>query len=99
MIFTRQYKPYVDSIYLLNQINNSPKIIIPEKEAVRIRCQRCQYEWPYSGKNNFVARCPHCRTTVTIKKSLLQSGSKVTNSRQIATAVTNQPSKEEHNYG
>ena len=86
-------------IVLLLVRNISNKIIIPEKEAVRIRCHRCQHIWSYAGNNNFVARCPHCRTTVTIKKSQFQSDSTVTNSRQIATVVTNQPVKEEHNYG
>lgn len=86
-------------VLLLNPIYNTQKVIIPEREAIRIRCQRCKYVWLYTGKNNFVARCPHCRTTVTIKKRLLQSDSG-TNSDKIATGVMNQPTgKKEHNYG
>jgi len=42
-----------------------------------IRCQRCQYEWYYRGKNLELVRkvpyplwvqCPRCRTTVKFEK-------------------------------
>lgn len=43
-------------------------IIIPEKKGKKLNCQRCKYWWVYTGNNQFVCSCPHCRTTVTIKK-------------------------------
>lgn len=41
-----------------------------------LKCQRCDHEWLYTGKNRYAATCPHCRTYVTLKKHsiLLKDG-------------------------
>ena len=35
---------------------------------MNLACQRCKHEWNYTGKNKYYAHCPHCKTTVSIKK-------------------------------
>ena len=39
-----------------------------EQNVIPLKCQRCRHKWHYTGKNKYVATCPHCRTYVTIKK-------------------------------
>ena len=33
---------------------------------MRLKCQRCGHIWDYHGKNQWVAHCPHCKTSVWI---------------------------------
>jgi hypothetical protein len=39
---------------------------------VNIKCQRCLHKWKYKGKNPFFTLCPHCRTTVSVKKNKIK---------------------------
>ena len=34
----------------------------------KLRCQRCFHEWEYGGKNPYFTLCPHCRTTVRVRR-------------------------------
>ena len=39
-----------------------------EVKGVKLSCQRCHYNWAYTGNNPYVCACPHCRTSVTVHK-------------------------------
>lgn len=39
-------------------------------KAVNLKCQRCGYEWTYTGLSDWYASCPMCRTSVSIKKQV-----------------------------
>ena len=41
--------------------------------AVRVKCQRCGYEWTYKGKSKWYACCPMCRTSVNLKKRRIKN--------------------------
>ena len=45
--------------------------MILQKPAKPLKCQRCLHEWPYTGKNEYFATCPHCRTYVNVKKNVI----------------------------
>jgi Zn finger protein HypA/HybF involved in hydrogenase expression len=45
-----------EELQLQNDINNY------------LRCQRCNHFWKYKGHNNYVAACPHCKTTIQVRK-------------------------------
>jgi len=34
-------------------------------------CQRCGYKWKYKGEAIYIASCPICKTSVSIKKAEL----------------------------
>ena len=58
--------------------------VIHQSGATPIKCPRCSHSWAYNGKNNYVATCPHCRTTLSIRKNkiILQVDRKCPNSGQ-----------------
>lgn len=35
---------------------------------MKIKCQRCKYEWEYKGKSEWYASCPKCRTAINVRK-------------------------------
>ncbi|HKI07814.1 MAG TPA: hypothetical protein VKA09_05420 [Nitrososphaeraceae archaeon] len=37
-------------------------------KQLELHCQRCLHEWEYRGQNTYFTLCPHCRTTVRIRK-------------------------------
>lgn len=43
-------------------------VITLSRKVEPLRCHRCLHFWEYSGKNMYVATCPHCRTQLSIKK-------------------------------
>jgi len=50
--------------------------VITNKETdsrIKLRCQRCFHEWQYGGKNPYFTLCPHCRTTVRVRKNKIES--------------------------
>jgi Zn finger protein HypA/HybF involved in hydrogenase expression len=51
-----------------NCTNIMSVILQREIRVEPMKCHRCSHEWNYSGKNIYVATCPHCRTTLTIRK-------------------------------
>lgn len=36
-------------------------------KRMKLKCQRCNHEWIYQGKNPYYASCPFCKTSVSIK--------------------------------
>ena len=44
-------------------------VVIPERKAIPLHCQRCNHFWNYCGLNTFVVSCPHCKTSVSVKKA------------------------------
>ncbi|HSF50933.1 MAG TPA: hypothetical protein VLA74_09260 [Nitrososphaeraceae archaeon] len=68
-------------------------IIIPQKEGKKLNCQRCGHFWIYTGLNQFICSCPHCRTTITInkknKKNPLHDEVRVGGSAQHAMVIEN----------
>jgi hypothetical protein len=54
------------TIFLKNMTDISSVIL--QKTARPIQCPRCAHKWYYTGKNEYIDSCPHCRTTVSIKK-------------------------------
>ncbi len=49
--------------------------VIIQQKAIPLICHRCEYYWLYKQKNDNhvpnIAICPKCRTTVTIRKSMV----------------------------
>jgi hypothetical protein len=45
------------------------KRIKVERYVIPMVCGRCSYAWNYTGKNEYVATCPLCRTKLSIKKN------------------------------
>lgn len=35
---------------------------------MKIKCQRCKYEWEYKGKSKWYTSCPKCRTSINVRK-------------------------------
>ena len=35
---------------------------------MKLKCQRCKYEWDYQGKSDWYTSCPRCRTSIKVKK-------------------------------
>ena len=35
---------------------------------MKLKCQRCGYEWDYKGKSKWYTSCPKCKTSVKIKE-------------------------------
>jgi hypothetical protein len=58
MLYIAQAHIYTNKLY----------IIVAKKKVELLRCHRCSHFWEYSGKNVYVATCPHCRTQLSIKK-------------------------------
>lgn len=40
-------------------------------KIIMLKCPRvtCRHKWDYTGKNNWVASCPRCKTTVSVKQA------------------------------
>jgi DNA-directed RNA polymerase subunit RPC12/RpoP len=49
-------------------VKGSKQII---KVVYPVKCHRCSYEWDFSGKNLYLATCPHCGTKVSIRKQIV----------------------------
>jgi hypothetical protein len=64
----------VDSLILVS--NCMYERIKVEMYAIPMACSRCSYAWNYTGKNEYVATCPLCRTKLSIKKNnrIMQTG-------------------------
>jgi len=37
---------------------------VSNKNPIKLKCQRCDWNWNYSGTNEWMATCPHCGTKV-----------------------------------
>ena len=61
-------------------MNNSSEI----NRKHNLCCQRCSHEWLYTGQNPYFTLCPHCRTTVRIRK---KQDRKVVQSAQVGAHV------------
>ncbi|MDD4110181.1 MAG: hypothetical protein PHS54_01355 [Clostridia bacterium] len=35
---------------------------------VKLICQRCKWEWNYSGEREYFCCCPNCKTSVKVLK-------------------------------
>jgi hypothetical protein len=55
-----------------------------QKNEIPIGCHRCRHIWNYTGKNEYVASCPSCKTAVMIRKHRLSS----TEARKIKEVAT-----------
>jgi Zn finger protein HypA/HybF involved in hydrogenase expression len=56
---------------LINKETLPPAQKMISKETgkqLELRCQRCLHKWEYRGQNPYFTLCPHCRTTVRIRK-------------------------------
>ena len=42
-----------------------------------IRCHRCKWQWDYTGKNEWYATCPHCRTYTSVIRNAIRSEPKL----------------------
>jgi hypothetical protein len=45
------------------------KRTLQERYVIPMACSRCSHAWNYTGKNQYVATCPLCRTKLSIKKN------------------------------
>jgi hypothetical protein len=52
------------------------KKIEEKRYVIPMVCGRCSHAWNYTGKNEYVATCPLCRTKLSIKKNnkIMQTG-------------------------
>jgi Zn finger protein HypA/HybF involved in hydrogenase expression len=51
------------------------KTVCFQNEPTSLHCKRCSKVWKYKGNNPYVASCPYCKTTVTIRRhKVLQTG-------------------------
>ena len=51
--------------------------VIEQRYVTPMLCGRCLHPWNYTGKNPYVATCPFCRTSVSVRKhsvKALQTG-------------------------
>jgi tRNA(Ile2) C34 agmatinyltransferase TiaS len=39
---------------------------------MKLKCQRCKRTWNYKGKNEYYAPCSKCKTSVSIKKHMVE---------------------------
>ncbi len=39
---------------------------------MKLNCQRCGREWDYKGKSEWFTSCPTCRTSIKVKKPIIQ---------------------------
>jgi len=37
---------------------------------MKLKCQRCNHQWDYTGYKKYFTSCPECRTSVKIKSYL-----------------------------
>ena len=58
-------------------------LVVIKKKVRPLRCHRCSYYWYYTGKNEYVVTCPHCRTKV----SLSRKRSKIANSSEKGSGI------------
>lgn len=35
---------------------------------MKVKCERCKYEWDYNGRSKYYASCPMCHKTIKIKE-------------------------------
>jgi predicted RNA-binding Zn-ribbon protein involved in translation (DUF1610 family) len=62
--------------------------LIQKIRVTPIKCPRCGYYWKYGGKNKHVATCPHCGTTISIRKhTVRQTGQSLVRPGQSADIV------------
>jgi len=59
------FKYHINRTYLWT---NDMYVTTLSRKVEPLRCHRCSHFWEYSGKNMYVATCPHCRTQLSIKK-------------------------------
>ena len=45
---------------IMDSINNNTNRIR------RLKCNRCEYEWNFKGKDRYRADCPSCHTTIVL---------------------------------
>jgi len=45
------------------------KKMAEENKGVKIKCKRCGHIWVYKGNNKWIAICPHCKTSLSIRKN------------------------------
>ncbi len=62
-------------------------VIIPEREALKLACQKCAYDWVYTGASKFRASCPNCGTTVRFG-SKYDSKTKTKEKKRVKGSVT-----------
>lgn len=55
-----------------------------QKNVIPIACHRCGHIWSYTGNNEYIASCPHCKTTLMIQKHRLSS-TEATKTKEVAT--------------
>lgn len=73
--------------------------ILIKQNVIPLKCQRCQHEWYYKGKNEYVAACPHCRTYVTIKNSRILLIGKEAKPKQSGESISITRMRGDHNHG
>ena len=66
-IYTNLNTLVVDSLILVS--NCMYERIKVETYAIPMACSRCSHVWNYTGRNQYVATCPLCRTKLSIKKN------------------------------
>jgi len=37
--------------------------------SITLNCQRCKYNWNYTGKAEWVTSCPRCKTSVMVNQN------------------------------
>ena len=72
---------------------------IIQLKVIPLKCQRCNHQWDYKGKNEYIATCPHCRTYVTIKKHSILPIDHDCEPEQSVESITVTSRNGAHNHG
>ena len=58
------------------------------KQGTPLKCHRCNHEWFYTGKNQYIATCPYCRACVTIRKNIVLLIDQISQPKQSVDTIT-----------
>jgi hypothetical protein len=62
--------------------------VVRERLVIPMVCGRCLHPWDYSGKNQYVATCPLCRSKLSIRKNSVKSMQSERGDQPTQTAAT-----------
>jgi hypothetical protein len=64
---------------------------VRERLVTPMVCGRCSHPWDYSGKNQYVATCPFCRSKLSIRKNSVKSLQSARIGTPVQTAAVENP--------
>jgi DNA-directed RNA polymerase subunit RPC12/RpoP len=71
--------------------NVSVTRVVRERLVTPMVCGRCSHTWDYSGKNQYVATCPLCRSKLSVRKNSVKSLQSARIGTPVQTAAVENP--------